>query len=178
MQRRKLYFHIPSQANATWEQGSTEFQPGKPQPYDPLPASKSKRPMSPQPNTSNTSPPQQGSDLLLIERPIRYRPDDSDADKLDQVLSQDIKRGLLGDDQLSLLLSSLKTDDFVGEIDPEYHSPYLSAPADADLLAKLVRLGSDCSLQETSRESLNEWMGMDKEVNPMASMQSGSTTAK
>ena len=44
----------------------------------------------------------------------------------DRALSAKGKREILSDNKLRTLLEQLRTDDFVGTIDPKYHSPYLT----------------------------------------------------
>jgi hypothetical protein len=46
--------------------------------------------------------------------------------------SPKFKRQMLENSKLVTLLSSLRTEEFVGKLDPQYHSHYLSAPNDME----------------------------------------------
>ena len=76
--------------------------------------------------------------------------------KFDQALSPNAKNAFLRDGKLSELLEMLRTDDFVGTIDPKFHSSYLANPDCSGSLPSEVAVqsttsnGSSTSLSEES----------------------------
>jgi hypothetical protein len=69
----------------------------------------------------------------------------------DRALSQKGKNELLSRNKLRELLEKLRTDDFVGTIDMEFHSPYLESPDEiAPIPETLHRCPSEDSLSDVS----------------------------
>ena len=159
MQKSRLRFP-ENQANATWSESCDEPITDEDHPLQQTLRSplRAKRCFMLQGNAGSIraprSPPQGRSDRSFQEP------------------SPKLQRRLTASHKLAALLGTLRTDDFVGEIDPEYHSPYLSASD--SMLSKSNRSLSVTKRSQAkhyvARKSSSQWKPAIKKIQSTSSV--------
>jgi hypothetical protein len=146
-----------SQANATWSEldESIEMEGSQSQSFEHFLSPPHAKTIAQSPNHA-LIPTYGIRGMMLFEsrdiQPARSLPEG--AVTVDRILSRKAKNELLSDNKLRELLEKLRTDHFVGTIDPEFHSPYLEAPDEiAPIPETLYRSHSVESLSDVSTTS-------------------------
>jgi hypothetical protein len=170
-----------SQANATWSELDESLEMEHSQTHSQTQGCENflsprykKPPLFAQSPSSALIPPNSIRGMMLLESRIggaRGTPQPAarslpeGAVTFDRILSRKAKTELLSDNKLRELLEKLRTDDFVGTIDPEFHSSYLEdeiapipetlyrTPSEDDSLSDVSAISEDGKLSRRTSHS-------------------------